>query len=66
MIPFSDFHYFGLLLYILVPTLALGMFGRANRAWTLLATLLVGILNFSDIRYPYSKKFLLINTVVLD
>ena len=48
MIPFSDFHYFGLLLYILLPTLALGMLGRANRAWTLLATLLVGILNFSD------------------
>ncbi len=48
MIPFSDFHYFGLLLYILIPTLALGMLGRANRAWTLLATLLVGILNFSD------------------
>ncbi len=48
MIPFSDFHYFGLLLYILIPTLALGMFGRANRAWTLLATLLVSILNFSD------------------
>lgn len=48
MIPFSDFHYFGLLLYILIPTLALGMFGRANRAWTLLTTLLIGVLNFSD------------------
>ena len=48
MIPFSDFHYFGLLLYILIPTIALGMFGRANRAWTLIATLLVGVLNFSD------------------
>ena len=48
MIPFSDFHYFGLLLYIVIPTLALGMLGRANRAWTLLATLLVAILNFSD------------------
>ena len=48
MIPFSDFHYFGLLLYILIPTIALGMFGRANRAWALLATLLVAVANFSD------------------
>ena len=31
MIPFSDFHYFGLLLYILIPTIVLGMFGWANR-----------------------------------
>ena len=29
--PFSDFTYFGLLLYIVLPTLALGLFGRANR-----------------------------------
>ena len=48
MIPYSDFHYFGLLLYIAIPTLALGMLGRANRAWTLIATLLGAILNFSD------------------
>ena len=48
MTPFSDFTYFGLLLYIALPTLALGLFGRANRRWTLIATLLVGVLNFSD------------------
>ena len=48
MIPFSDFHYFGLLLYIVLPTIALGLLGRANRAWTLLATVLVGFANFSN------------------
>ena len=48
MIPFSDFHYFELLLYIVIPTIALGLFGRANRVWTLLATLIVGLINFSD------------------
>ena len=46
--PFSDFTYFGLLLYIALPTLALGLLGRANRRWTLIATALVGVLNFSD------------------
>ena len=48
MTPFSDFTYFGLLLYVLLPTLALGLFGRANRRWTLLATLLVAFLNYDD------------------
>ncbi len=48
MTPFSDFTYFGLLLYIALPTLALGLLGRANRRWTLLATVLVAVLNFSD------------------
>ncbi len=48
MTPFSDFTYFGLLLYIALPTLALGLLGRANRRWTLIATVLVGVLNFSD------------------
>ena len=48
MTPFSDFTYFGLLLYIALPTLALGLMGRANRGWTLLTVLLVGVLNFGD------------------
>ncbi len=48
MTPFSDFHYFGLLLYVVIPTILLGLLGRANRSWTLLATLIVGIVNFSD------------------
>lgn len=41
MIPYADFLYFGLLLYPVVPTVLLGLFGRANRAWLLLVTLIV-------------------------
>jgi membrane protein involved in D-alanine export len=41
MIPYADFLYFGLLLYPVVPTVLLGFFGRANRAWLLLVMLLV-------------------------
>lgn len=39
MIPYADFLYFGVLLYVVVPTLALGLVGRASRRWILLATL---------------------------
>ncbi len=38
MIPYGDFLYFGLLLYVAVPTLVLGLFGRAWWPWTLAAT----------------------------
>ena len=38
MIPFAGFAYFGILLYLLLPTLLLGLFRRAGRYWTLLAT----------------------------
>ncbi len=48
MTPFGDFIFFGLLLYALLPTLLLGLFGRAGRWWTLLVT--VGMLGvqFAD------------------
>ena len=48
MKPYADFTYFGLMLYIILPALALGWFGRANRAWTLIATMIVGYVQFSD------------------
>ncbi len=38
MTPYADFTYFGLLLYLVVPTIALGLFGRANACWVLLAS----------------------------
>ena len=41
MIPYADFTYFALLLYVVVPTLILGFFGRSGRRWTLLATAVV-------------------------
>jgi membrane protein involved in D-alanine export len=39
MTPFGDFIFFGLLLYAVVPTIVLGLCGKAGRAWLLLATL---------------------------
>ena len=48
MTPYADFTYFGLLLYVVVPTLALGFLGKSNRGWILLTTLLVGFAQFSD------------------
>lgn len=38
MIPYADFTYFGLLLYAVVPTVILGLTGRANRRWALVLT----------------------------
>lgn len=38
MIPYGDFLYFGILLYVVVPTVALGLLGRAWWPWTLVAT----------------------------
>jgi membrane protein involved in D-alanine export len=36
VIPYADFTFFGLLLYVVVPTLILGAFGRAGWRWSLL------------------------------
>jgi membrane protein involved in D-alanine export len=48
MAPYADFTYFGLLLYIVVPTIILGWFGWANARWTLFATALVCVVQFTD------------------
>ncbi len=48
MIPFGDFIYFGLMLYAAVPTVLLGLFGRAGRWWLLLATVVILILQFGE------------------
>lgn len=39
MIPYADFLYFGVLLYVIIPTLLLGVVGWSNRRWVLIATL---------------------------
>ena len=39
MIPYADFLYFGVLLYVVVPTLILGLAGHVSRGWILIATL---------------------------
>jgi membrane protein involved in D-alanine export len=48
MSPYADFTYFGLLLYIVIPTIILGLFGRANARWALFATVVVCIVQFDD------------------
>ncbi len=49
MTPYSDFFYFGLLLYIAaIPTIALGFFGRANSRWTLFLTILLTAVQCHD------------------
>src|SRR5581483_5103403 len=41
MVPFADFLYFGVALYVVLPTLLVGLTGRFTRLWMLLATLLM-------------------------
>jgi membrane protein involved in D-alanine export len=41
MAPFADFLYFGIALYVLLPTLLVRLTGRFTRPWILLATLLM-------------------------
>jgi len=48
MTPFGDFIFFGLLLYAVLPTILLGLIGRAGRWWTLLVILGMLGLQFSD------------------
>lgn len=40
MIPYADFTFFGILLYVAVPTVALGFFRGAGRRWAFCVTLL--------------------------
>jgi len=47
MTPYADFSYFGLLLYAVIPTIVLGLFGRANARWALVVTALFLGLQFS-------------------
>ncbi|EDY19851.1 membrane bound O-acyl transferase MBOAT family protein [Chthoniobacter flavus Ellin428] len=43
--PFGNFTYFGLLLiYVAVPAILLGLFGRANSRWALFVTVIIGTL----------------------
>ncbi len=59
MIPYADFTYFGLLLYAVVPTLILGLFGKAGWRWATLITaamLLVQYHGFLNIRPDFSVR----------
>ena len=48
MSPYADFTYFGLFLYLLIPTVVLGLFGRANARWALFASAAATLIHFSD------------------
>ena len=69
MIPYADFTYFGLLLYAAVPTLILGLFGKAGWRWATFVTvgmLLVqyhGLLNIRP-HFPVREIWILIGFAV--
>jgi membrane protein involved in D-alanine export len=44
--PYADFTFFGLLLYAVVPTLILGLLGRANWRWALLLTAIMLVVQY--------------------
>jgi D-alanyl-lipoteichoic acid acyltransferase DltB (MBOAT superfamily) len=46
VIPYADFTFFGLLLYAFVPTLILGLLGRANWRWALLLTAIMLVIQY--------------------
>jgi membrane protein involved in D-alanine export len=46
--PYANFLYFELLLFVVVPTILLGLFGRANARWTLIATAFVVVMHSVD------------------
>jgi len=46
--PFADFTFFGLLLYIAIPAILLGLFGRCNARFTIVAILAFIGLQFSE------------------
>ncbi len=49
MIPYADFTYFVLLLYVAVPTIILGLFGRAGWRWALLVTTAMLVAQYQDV-----------------
>ncbi|HEY6841197.1 MAG TPA: D-alanyl-lipoteichoic acid biosynthesis protein DltB [Chthoniobacterales bacterium] len=48
MIPYANFSFFGLMLYVVVPTILLGIIGRAGRRWAFAITILYLIAQFSN------------------
>jgi membrane protein involved in D-alanine export len=64
MIPFANFSFFGFMLYAVVPTVFLGIAGRAGRRWALLITALYLIVQFRD-RLNLTHYFSLPNLVIV-
>jgi D-alanyl-lipoteichoic acid acyltransferase DltB (MBOAT superfamily) len=49
VIPYADFTYFVLLLYVAVPTVILGLFGRAGWRWALMVTTVMLLVQYRDV-----------------
>jgi membrane protein involved in D-alanine export len=64
MIPFANFTFFGIMLYAVVPTVLLGITGRAGRRWTLFVTLLYLIAQYRD-RLSVTAYFSVSNLVIV-
>ena len=56
MTPFADFLFFALLLYAAIPTIILGLFGRANGRWALLVTAAMLALQFYSLYPPLEVR----------
>ncbi|HUE41069.1 MAG TPA: D-alanyl-lipoteichoic acid biosynthesis protein DltB [Chthoniobacterales bacterium] len=48
MIPYSSFTFFALLLYLVVPTIILGLFGRTGWRWALFATAVMLVVQYHN------------------
>ena len=51
MIPYADFFYFGILLYVALPTLLIRRWLGFSRAWVLLATAAMLIVQYGTIAH---------------
>src|SRR5262249_34454414 len=49
VIPYADSTYFMLLLYVAVPTIILGLFGRAGWRWSLLVSTVVLVAQYQNV-----------------
>jgi membrane protein involved in D-alanine export len=49
MIPYTDFLYFGISLYVLIPALIVGFLKRLWKVWLVIATVLMLLVQYSDI-----------------
>jgi D-alanyl-lipoteichoic acid acyltransferase DltB (MBOAT superfamily) len=48
MIPFANFTFFGIMLYAVIPTVLLGITGRAGRRWAFFISLLYLVAQYRD------------------
>ena len=62
MIPFTDFLYFGISLYVLIPALVAGFLKRGWRIWLVIATIVMLIVQYvhTDLATGFSANILLL------